>query len=317
MALATDTCVIALPLMLAADRLFGRHLPAPRDRPRRRAAARGTVRPYSRVRSSSWTIDASSQRRRARPSAAPVSACAQDSRRRCMRARVRAQNLVGQPAQVLDERQRQHARPRPQLADRQRRDALVAVQERFELLADRTGCRCGGPARSPWRRRARARDARATASARQLPVVGPAAGCAGRRRSATLIRWKLSSSHSDADGDEPAGAHVAGQRLVGARPGRARCRRSAAGCCWRARAGSIVKRAASASARSSSRSAPRTSSRSGASGQTGERRHQLCWKRMPSATSTIRTQYLPLLAFRRSRAARLQRPRGAIRLRNA
>ena len=49
--------------------------------------------------------------------------------------RARGQELVGQPAQVLDERQLQHARPRPQLADRQRRDALVAVEELDELLA--------------------------------------------------------------------------------------------------------------------------------------------------------------------------------------
>ncbi len=49
--------------------------------------------------------------------------------------RARRQQFLGQPAQVLDERQLQHARPRPQLADRQRRDALVAVQELDQLLA--------------------------------------------------------------------------------------------------------------------------------------------------------------------------------------
>ena len=47
----------------------------------------------------------------------------------------RGQQFLGQAAQVLDERQLQHARPRPQLADRQRRDALVAVQELDQLLA--------------------------------------------------------------------------------------------------------------------------------------------------------------------------------------
>ena len=45
------------------------------------------------------------------------------------------EQLFGQAAQVLDERQLQHARPCPQLADRQRRDALVAVQKLDELLA--------------------------------------------------------------------------------------------------------------------------------------------------------------------------------------
>ena len=47
----------------------------------------------------------------------------------------RRQQLLGQAAQVFDERQLQHARPRPELADRQRRDALVAVQELDQLLA--------------------------------------------------------------------------------------------------------------------------------------------------------------------------------------
>ena len=43
------------------------------------------------------------------------------------------QDLVGQPAQVLDQRELEHARPRPQLADGQRRDALVTVEEVREL----------------------------------------------------------------------------------------------------------------------------------------------------------------------------------------
>ena len=46
---------------------------------------------------------------------------------------------VGREApQVLDQREFQHAGPRPQLADRQRRDALIAVDEERQLLAIET-----------------------------------------------------------------------------------------------------------------------------------------------------------------------------------
>ena len=45
------------------------------------------------------------------------------------------QQLFGQPAQVFDERELQHARPRPELTNRQRHDLLVAVQELDQLLA--------------------------------------------------------------------------------------------------------------------------------------------------------------------------------------
>ena len=44
-------------------------------------------------------------------------------------------DLVRQAAQVLDERELEHARPGPQLADRERRHRLVAVHEANELLA--------------------------------------------------------------------------------------------------------------------------------------------------------------------------------------
>ena len=44
------------------------------------------------------------------------------------------ERLLRQPAQVLDEGELQHARPGPQLADRERRDRLVAVQEAHQLL---------------------------------------------------------------------------------------------------------------------------------------------------------------------------------------
>ena len=44
------------------------------------------------------------------------------------------QQLIGQAAQVLDQRQLQHAGPRPQLPDAQRRDALIGVHEAIEAL---------------------------------------------------------------------------------------------------------------------------------------------------------------------------------------
>jgi hypothetical protein len=46
----------------------------------------------------------------------------------------RLHGLDGQTSQVFDQRQLQHAGPRPELTDRQRRDALVAVDEHHELL---------------------------------------------------------------------------------------------------------------------------------------------------------------------------------------
>ena len=47
----------------------------------------------------------------------------------------RLQRLIDQSPEVLDERELEHARPRPELADRQRRHALIAVQKLRELLA--------------------------------------------------------------------------------------------------------------------------------------------------------------------------------------
>ena len=46
----------------------------------------------------------------------------------------RVDRLLRQAAQVLDEGELEHARPGPQLADRERRDRLVAVHEAEELL---------------------------------------------------------------------------------------------------------------------------------------------------------------------------------------
>ena len=46
----------------------------------------------------------------------------------------RRQNLLREAAEVFDQRQLQHARPGPELADRQRGDALIAVEKLPELL---------------------------------------------------------------------------------------------------------------------------------------------------------------------------------------
>ena len=47
--------------------------------------------------------------------------------------RAAGDNLRDQPAQVLDQRELEHDRPRPELADGQRRHALVAVEELRQL----------------------------------------------------------------------------------------------------------------------------------------------------------------------------------------
>ena len=56
----------------------------------------------------------------------------------CASLGARGQRFVRQAPQVLEQRQLQHAGPRPELADRQRRHALVAVQESDQLLPIQT-----------------------------------------------------------------------------------------------------------------------------------------------------------------------------------
>ena len=130
------------------------------------------------------------------------------------------EQLFGEAAEVLDERQLQHARPCPQLADRQRRDALVAVQELSELRRDQAGCRCAGSTRPQSRRRALDRRAHAR---RATAVRGStcAADCGGYRSSPDVIRWKLSSSQSAADTTNCPVAHVLRQRAIRVHAGRA------------------------------------------------------------------------------------------------
>ena len=182
MALATDTCVtpwrwcslrtassavICRGVEVRLDGLPQAAAPCGRTRASAAAAARRTRRGCSSGQASGrW----------------PVSACSRMLVGDQARA-ARAQDLVGEPPQVLDERQRQHARPRPQLADRQRRDALVAVQEQLELLPlepavavahqlDRHRVDPGAP------------EVLARGERRQLAGSRSAAGCDGRRRSA-------------------------------------------------------------------------------------------------------------------------------------
>ena len=125
----------------------------------------------------------------------------------------RGQQLLRQPAQVLDQRELQHARPRPQLADRQRRDPLVAVQELDQLLAietavavpdqfdrNRVDARLAAVlARGQRRQRARI-------GARQVPAdVGDLGGDQMK-----VVEEPVGRRH-----DELAGANIVGERPVG------------------------------------------------------------------------------------------------------
>ena len=199
----------ALPLMLAADRLFGGHLLRPEV-----------------------ALDRLAQQRNLPPVLADAQEQLHDGRdvglrrpgQRASRVRVlqmvvgdqaraaRDQNLVGEPTQVLDQRQRQHARPGPELADRQRRDALVGVQEQPELLPlepavavahqlDRHRVDPGAPALL------------ARGERRQLPVVGPGqiAMDLGELRGDEM---EVVEQPFRRRGDEPPGPHVGGERLV-------------------------------------------------------------------------------------------------------
>ena len=91
--------------------------------------------PYSRTRCSSCTTNAGwscggSGGGRPWP-AASICATYASAARRAARA---SSPLLRQAAQVLDEGELEHARPGPQLADRERRHRLVAVHEAHELL---------------------------------------------------------------------------------------------------------------------------------------------------------------------------------------
>ena len=135
MTLATETwaaaCCWCSPRM--ASSAVVRCARGGRRRAARTAESRG---PYSRTRCRSWTTKAGwiSARQRRRPPV-PRGVDLRDVAVGRAPRGARLERLLGQPAQVLDQRQPEHARPRPQLADGERRDRLVAVQEPHELLA--------------------------------------------------------------------------------------------------------------------------------------------------------------------------------------
>ena len=123
------------------------------------------------------------------------------------------QQLVGQAAQVFDQREFQHARPRPELANRQRHDLLVAVQELEQLLTiqaavtvadqfDGDGVHAGlsGVLASRQRRE------RARVRARQ---ISPDVGNLGRNQ-VEVVEEPVCGRHH-----ELAGADVFGERAIG------------------------------------------------------------------------------------------------------
>ena len=127
----------------------------------------------------------------------------------------RPQDFVGQAAQVFDERQRQHARPRPELADGERRHALVGIEERLEAWQvdpavavadqlDRHRIDAGPPEVFPRGQR------------RQVPVVRPRQVPPHihdlRREQMKIVEQPLGGG-----GDVPAGAHVRRQGVMSAR----------------------------------------------------------------------------------------------------
>ena len=120
-----------LPLVLLAHDVLRLSRCARRGAPRsRRAAASGEARTRG-ARCSSCTTYAV-----CRSAGSGTDACSgvpvdarHAGRRRRGAPRAPSSISSARRLQVLDERQLQHARPRPQLADRQRRDALEAVEE--------------------------------------------------------------------------------------------------------------------------------------------------------------------------------------------
>ena len=123
------------------------------------------------------------------------------------------QDLVGEAAQVLEQRQPQHARPGPQLADGQRRHGLVAGQEGDQLLAvepavavthELDGQRVGAHVADPVGGRQR----------RQLGVVAPRQVLAQRanlgEHQVVVVEHPLAGRRHV----QP-GAHVVGEQPVG------------------------------------------------------------------------------------------------------
>jgi hypothetical protein len=122
------------------------------------------------------------------------------------------EQLLGKPPQVFDQRQLQHARPRPELADGQRRDALIAVQELGELVSIEPAVAVphqlhgdGVDARLPGMLARRQRGQRAGVRARQVPA-DPAD--LGRNQMEIVEQPVARRPH------EPPGADVVGERAI-------------------------------------------------------------------------------------------------------
>ena len=201
----------ALALMLAADRVLGRHLLGLEVRHDRlveiRRAAPILARPQEQLHD-----------RRVRDAVRPyrpaVRVAVQQVIVRALPRSPRRHDLVGQPADIFNQGQRQHARPRPQLADRQRRDALIAVEKRLELLPIEPAVAVPDEL-DRHRVHARLAPLLAGRERRQLPRV--------RRREIAPDVHDLRRQEVEVveqpfrrGGDEHAGSHVAREREVGA-----------------------------------------------------------------------------------------------------
>ena len=119
------------------------------------------------------------------------------SRSACHAMRARLGEHVAARAQVIDQRELQRARPRPQLAHRQRRDRLEGGDESLQPLRVEPA---GAASRSA---RARARRCAASPANSSAATTGSRLKNEGGRswwmsRAAAEMMWKLSSSHSAA-----------------------------------------------------------------------------------------------------------------------
>jgi hypothetical protein len=181
MTLAIETWSVAWRWCSRADGVLGRR--ALRGEVRvQRARERTTRGSYSRIRCRSCATKAVRQRVGQRPAGAPAASRARRARRR-RAARPAGEVALRQSAQVLDQRELEHARPGPELADRQRRDGLEGEDEARQA-SRRGGRRRAGSARRPGRGRApcpRARAARAWAACGSSRPAGSCADAADLR----------------------------------------------------------------------------------------------------------------------------------------
>jgi hypothetical protein len=199
-----------LALMLAADRVLGRGL-ARREVVVHRRAHGGQPQPVLAEAMEELDDERGLGAGRQRADA-PFLVRARDVGVGLLSRRASGEQFFGQPAQVLDQRELQHARPRPELADRQRRDPLVVVQEAGELLAIETAVAVPDELD---RDRVDPRLARVLARGqrRQRPRVGAREVAPD---AADLRRDQMEVVEQPVRGrrHEPPGPHVIGQRAI-------------------------------------------------------------------------------------------------------